>query len=277
MAISGDDKILYVGGDFTGVNGGTTIARNRLAAFDISSSAGSSTSWNPNSSGAIRGMLLTASSAYIGGAFGTMGGVSRSDIVEVDLITGSVTSWNPGADSTVRTFAMHPDGTVIYVTGDFAQIGGSYRYNTAAIDISTGLSTSWFPYPNNSVFSSILGNVLNFGNINAGGDSSGINKNILIFNTGNSAVDTQLSGTNLTAGANSIDVSNLKYATSSFTYSLCTVCTTLSTSPTSLELDLPKPTSTVSILDDIFWGLSVPNGSRGGIYSGTNTFTAITD
>ncbi len=277
MAISSDDKTLYVGGDFTGVNGGLTAARNRLAAFDISSSVGSSTSWNPNSSGAIRGMLLTASSAYIGGGFTIMGGVARNRIAEVDLINGSITSWDPGADSTVRTFAMHPDGTIVYVTGDFSQIGGQYRYNTAAIDISTGLSTSWFPYPNNSVFSSVLGNVLNFGNINAGSDSSGINKSVLVLNTGNSAIDSQLSGTNLTAGANSIDVSNLKYATSSFTYSSCTVCSALSTSPTTLELDLLKPTSTTSIIDDIFWGLSVPNGSKGGIYSGTNTFTVITD
>ena len=98
-----------------------------------------------------------------------------------------------------------------------------------------------------------------------------------VTNTGNTVIDLLLSGTNMTAGggANPIVPTNQKYATSSFTYSSCTICQTLSTVASRLVLGLAKATATSSVpTSTVRWGLFVPLGSWGVTYTGQNTFTA---
>jgi len=54
--------------------------------------------------------------------------------------------------------------------------------------------------------------------------------------------------------------------------------TDLTSSPATLVLNFAQPTpGTSPVLDDIEWGIGVPNGQPTGTYTGTNTFTAITD
>lgn len=120
-------------------------------------------------------------------------------------------------------------------------------------------------------------NAVNYGGLDPGDDTGGSNQTTVVTVTGNAAIDVNLSGTNMTSGGNSISVGNQLYATSTFTYSSCTVCTALTTSPSAYEIDLAKPTSTTPVTDSVFWGLSVPSGSRAGTYGGTNTFDAATD
>ncbi|MBI2035114.1 MAG: hypothetical protein HYT12_00320 [Candidatus Liptonbacteria bacterium] len=120
--------------------------------------------------------------------------------------------------------------------------------------------------------------VINYGSLDPGANTEATTQTAVVTNTGNSAIDIDLSGDDMTFGGNTISVGNQKYATSTFTYSSCTVCTALTTTDTAYELDLAKPTATsTSITDDIFWGLSVSNGSVSGLYTGTSTFTARAD
>jgi len=52
----------------------------------------------------------------------------------------------------------------------------------------------------------------------------------------------------------------------------------LTTTATSLELDMSKPTSHPSTsTDDIYWGLAIPSGQNPGVYTGTSTFGAKSD
>jgi hypothetical protein len=93
--------------------------------------------------------------------------------------------------------------------------------------------------------------------------------------TGNAAIDVQLSGTDMTSGANTISVSQQRYATSTVAYSSGYTLTTI---PTLLELDTTKPTTHPSNqAQNIYWGIHIPAGTPVGTYTGQVTAVAVAD
>jgi len=113
---------------------------------------------------------------------------------------------------------------------------------------------------------------LNYGNISPGNDSGLTNSTTTITNTGNTAMDPRISGTDMNSASDSILVGQQEYASNPFLWS---TGTDLTTSATALDLTLPAPTATTSaITDDISWGLGVPSGKKSGSYSGSNTIDA---
>lgn len=120
---------------------------------------------------------------------------------------------------------------------------------------------------------------IDYGALEVNSDTGSYNATTTVQNIGNDALDISVEGTDLTDGGSSqIPVTEQIFATSTFTYTACTVCSALSTSATSYELDLAKPASTTpSIADQLFWGIAVPFGVAGTAHSGTNTFYAIGD
>jgi len=117
-----------------------------------------------------------------------------------------------------------------------------------------------------------------YGDVGLGEDTGSYNITSTLKNTGNVGVDVDLEGTDLTAGASSIPAANQKFATSSFTYSSCVICSALSGSPSTLEVDLEKPTSTSTpVTDDLYWGIYVPTGTAGLAHVGHTTFYAVGD
>ncbi|MCX6759225.1 MAG: DUF2341 domain-containing protein [Candidatus Nealsonbacteria bacterium] len=117
-----------------------------------------------------------------------------------------------------------------------------------------------------------------YGLVDAGTSTGGFNPTTTIVNVGNSSIDLELSGNNLCTNypgcsGNTIGVSNQEYSTSSFNWG---TRNDLSTATSSLNVDLPKPTSSPSASTDIiYWGLGVPLNTAVGTYTGENTFTAI--
>lgn len=109
--------------------------------------------------------------------------------------------------------------------------------------------------------------------------TSGTNPLTLVKNYGNEAIDVKLSGTDMTDGGSSvIDPTYQRAATTTFDYSNCGACATLTATGTTLEIDLIKPTTTTPYLsDDVYWGIRIPYGTAGAAHSGTNTFTAVAD
>lgn len=115
---------------------------------------------------------------------------------------------------------------------------------------------------------------LDFGSLSAGADSGSVNAQSTIINTGNTPIGIQVSGTDLAGGVD-IPVGSQKYATSTFAYGSCSICQFLTGSATNVDVSLAKPTATTtSVSSDIYWGISVPNGTDASVHSGTNTFTA---
>lgn len=125
---------------------------------------------------------------------------------------------------------------------------------------------------------SVTSGGIQYGTLDVGNDTGGTNATTTLQNTGNDNVDVELSGTDMTASGSSIPVANQLYATSSFTYSGCVICSALSGSASPYEIDLPKPTSTSTpITDTLYWGVYVPTGTGGLPHYGQNTFYATGD
>lgn len=191
---------LYVGGNFTDVNGETRL---RVAAVDAAS--GALLPWAPPVGGQVWSLAATATSVAIGGTFPSVGGAVRRNLVAIDLNTGRPGRPTPAVDLDVRAllklgdaivvagarppFSSTPDvmafvapsGTPIpwslssngwvsslasdqrrlFVGGYFTALSGSLHRHLASVDISTGALTSWNPSPDNWVSTlAVSGDVL---------------------------------------------------------------------------------------------------------------------
>jgi hypothetical protein len=156
--------------------------------------------------------------------------------------------------------------------------GENWVAGVSAYDLSsaTGFASTSSGVELNTLYALNVTGAIAYGTVGSGSDTAGANQTAEVTNTGNALIDNQLSGTDMTFDVNTILVSNQKYSTSTFTFSSCTTCTNLSTTPTAYDINLAKPTSITPVTANIYWGLSIPGGRPPGSYTGTNTFTAIT-
>jgi len=113
-----------------------------------------------------------------------------------------------------------------------------------------------------------------YGTLGLGNNSGASPQTAVVTNTGNAIMDPQVSSAADMGctGAGTIPVANQEYSATTFTYGSGT---DLSSTPTTLNLILPKPTSTTPVTDDCFWGIGIPGTGVGGSCTGSNTFTAI--
>ncbi len=131
----------YVAGTFTAILG---EARSNLGHINAD---GTLNPWNPGQvlsegySGYVDALAVSGSTVYIGGAFDTIGGITRNNVAEIDA-GGTLTSWNPNADQNVN--ALLVSGPTVYVGGSFSSISGQGRNGLAAIG-TDGTLTPWNP------------------------------------------------------------------------------------------------------------------------------------
>jgi hypothetical protein len=102
-----------------------------------------------------------------------------------------------------------------------------------------------------------------------------------VLNTGNSPISVDLTGTNLQDNtlSYSINVNQIKVASSTFQYGSCSLCQVLqgaSGPSTKVNVNIPQPVSTSTTPStDLYWGIAIPNGTYATTYSGTASFTAV--
>jgi hypothetical protein len=146
LALSG--STLYIGGEFTKVNG---TARHGLAAISISDGSLESFNPGPASNGFQVDALAVASGVlYVGGTFAEMSGTPRANLAAFTVSTGALTSWAPQATGTggspiVRALVV--SGSTVYLAGSFDHVAGEARSGFAAVDTSGALQ-SWNPEAN---------------------------------------------------------------------------------------------------------------------------------
>jgi len=146
-------ETVYVGGDFTQVRGpgGTpTLARARLAAFDVRTGA-ARTGFSADANGSVRTLAADGTQLFVGGSFSTIKGVRRTRIAAVNLATGNVqTGFQANANGEV--YQLRVSGTRLYVGGGFTNIRGVNRGRVAAVATTTGVvDTTFNPNANNQV------------------------------------------------------------------------------------------------------------------------------
>jgi hypothetical protein len=121
---------------------------------------------------------------------------------------------------------------------------------------------------------------INFGSLDPGNNSGATNQQTTVTNTGNAAIDIELSGDDMctdypTCAAYTLTVGNQEYSLTTFTYGSGT---DLSDTATSTNISIAKPTTSPSNQAGfVYWGINIPIATYVGLYSGQNIFTAIAD
>jgi hypothetical protein len=137
VAISGDGKTLYAGGEFTAVDG---KAHAKVAAFDLTKTGDPLLAWDPKVNGTVKAIATTPDSTgvVLGGGFTTMGGATRANIGMANAATGAVTSWNPSIDGVVDALMVAPGGQYLMVGGNFENANNVHHRALASIVLTTG-------------------------------------------------------------------------------------------------------------------------------------------
>jgi len=121
---------------------------------------------------------------------------------------------------------------------------------------------------------------ISYGSLAVSSTTGSFNPTTTVQNIGNNPVDIDVEGTDLSDGSASvIPTSEQLFATTSFTYTSCVTCSSLSsTTRINLELDLGKPVSNLTAVTDVvYWGIAIPFGVASNPHSGTNIFYAVSD
>jgi hypothetical protein len=139
LAVSPDQKTLYVGGDFTTASGS---ARSRIAAYNLTTGTLIST-FRPVMASTVNAIVATNTTVYVGGTFTAAAGVTRNHVAAFQASTGALTTWDPNADSKVSAMVLTPDGSRLILGGSFATVGGTTDRGLAAVDPTTGAVLSW--------------------------------------------------------------------------------------------------------------------------------------
>ena len=169
LALSVSGTILYAGGDFSTIDGG---ARNHIAALDTTTVTPGAivTSWDPNADAAVRAMVLSVSTLYVGGDFGTVDGQARNRIAALDTSTntpGSIAlAWAPAVDAEVRALVEYTDKnsitwvivagrvsieSTLFVGGQFDFVGPATG-GAAVFNAADGSLNSAFPSVTGTVY-----------------------------------------------------------------------------------------------------------------------------
>ncbi|WP_233496088.1 PKD domain-containing protein [Geodermatophilus sp. TF02-6] len=149
VAASPDGSRLYVGGDFTEVDG---QVRRRVAAFDTASGT-LVTTWKPSVNSQVRAIAATGDTVYLGGSITAVGGVSRSRLAAVTAADGALLPWAPvpgvgstagnsngatGTSDAVLSLVVTGRGEQVVAAGRFDSVNGARATGVAALDPVTG-------------------------------------------------------------------------------------------------------------------------------------------
>ncbi|GAA5109344.1 hypothetical protein GCM10023339_09300 [Alloalcanivorax gelatiniphagus] len=139
LAVSPDQTRLYVGGEFTTVNGQT---RRRIAAFNTATGA-LITTFAPPVNYDVNAVTATNTTVYAGGSFLGVGSQSREKLAAFRASDGALLDWAPaatGPTAEVTAIVVNPAGTKVAVGGSFTALNGSSNpgYGLGMVDATTG-------------------------------------------------------------------------------------------------------------------------------------------
>jgi hypothetical protein len=153
ITASPDGQRIYVGGNFTQVNGQT---RNRSAALTAAGSLVSG--WAPNANAPVRAIAATNQTVYLGGSFSAIGSTSRNRLAAVSATTGALLPWAPvpgtgptdgnedgrtATSNVVLALVVTGGGTQVVAGGRFHTMNGVRATGVAAIDPVSGANRAF--------------------------------------------------------------------------------------------------------------------------------------
>ena len=153
---------VYVGGEFTrsrpagsaaGVN---EVVRNNLLAYNLTTGV-LVESFNPNVNGVVRALTVSTDGTrlFAGGAFTSVGGVSRYRVAAFAISSGALISgWAPVVNAGVKALAFA--GNTLYAGGTFTSAGGQARTKIAAFNGTTGALQPWSGTPSGGSINALV-------------------------------------------------------------------------------------------------------------------------
>ncbi|GAA1582300.1 hypothetical protein GCM10009804_43530 [Kribbella hippodromi] len=176
VAASADGSRIFVGGDFTTVNGQT---RNRIAAFDTATGA-LVTNWKPSVSYRVKTISVSGTTVYFGGSFGLVNGQTRNRLAAVSTDNATLLPWAPSVNGDVYAIDVADNASKVYAGGQFSAVNGTNQNTVTSLDPVSGAvlpfpGASAVPPPNGSCTTRVKaidasGDTVYFGN---GGDGGG--------------------------------------------------------------------------------------------------------
>ncbi len=138
-AVSPDGSRLYVGGDFTTVDG---QVHNRIAAFNTATGALIST-FTPAFNARVKAIAATNNIVYVGGSFTAVNGVARTKLAALN-VNGGLLGWKPAAQNgNVLSMVVTPDLQKVVIGGSFDHINGSLAIGMGAVQSLSGVVQPW--------------------------------------------------------------------------------------------------------------------------------------
>jgi hypothetical protein len=129
-ALATDGTRLFLGGNFTKVNGAT---RNHLAAVDLRTGAVQAW-WTADANGDVYALSQAAGKLFVAGNFTSIRGASRQRIASLTAATGAVNGFVANAAGAgVDAIAASPDASRVYVGGGYSSINGTSTRNLTAL------------------------------------------------------------------------------------------------------------------------------------------------
>ena len=138
MTIDPTDSVVYIGGNFTQVNG---VTRTRLAG--VSTANGAVTSWNPIANFIVQALAMNGTQIVVAGQFSHIAGAPQHYLAQVTSTGSLVASFRPVLDSGAYSLSQPPGASFIVVGGAFDTIGGLSAPYVGAVDLVTGANTGW--------------------------------------------------------------------------------------------------------------------------------------
>ncbi|MBE7194854.1 MAG: PQQ-binding-like beta-propeller repeat protein [Gordonia polyisoprenivorans] len=123
-ALASAKGLLYVGGDFTSVNGRT---RSHVAAFHAGS--GTITPWSPTAHGNVEALAANKAVVFVAGNTGTVAALARK---------GGAVTWSEAVNGQVRALLRYPKAQALYVGGYFDSIGGFTNHGLIRLNAGNG-------------------------------------------------------------------------------------------------------------------------------------------
>jgi PKD repeat protein len=139
VTASPDGKTVYLGGDFSTVNG---VARAHIAAFSTATNALVG-SFAPTVAARVAAIAVSSTTVYAGGDFTSVNATSRSYLAAFNPSNGALLPWAPKADLSVLTMVMAPGGSRVIAGGRFTTLNGNAAYGMGSLDATTAASLPW--------------------------------------------------------------------------------------------------------------------------------------
>jgi hypothetical protein len=189
LAVVGSEVV--VGGAFTSAGG---VSANGVARFNTQTNTWSTLgtgSQNGVSGGGVAALAVVGNEVYVGGLFGSAGGVSANNVARFNTQTNTWSSLGTGSSNGVNgpfVFALAVVGNEVYVGGNFTSAGGVSANNVARFNTQTNTWSSLGTGSSNGVNGpfvfalAVVGNEVFVGGFftSAGGVSA---NNVARFNT----------------------------------------------------------------------------------------------